>query len=283
MSLQSCPTLCDPIDGSPPGSPVPGILQARTLAWVAISFSNAWKWKVKVKLLSRVWLRDPMDCSLPGSSIHGIFQARVLEWFAVAFSAHYSILLWKFQFYRVSNGGFISSGYTADPQGNWWAQWLDSGHLTQKPELDTVSRAHRWGWQYFMIRTSRGNWDQLVCLILRSPFYWRFYSNPLSQCLCFQNSKSTSIAVTKLSTRCFTHVWLNATPRTVARQAPLSMGFPRQEYWSGLPFSSGDLPDPGIEPRSLILQADSLPSELPGKQCVSVYSKEMTWMHESLE
>ena len=55
-SLQSCPTPCDPIDGSPPGSPVPGILQARTLEWVAISFSNAWKWKVKVKSLSRVWL-----------------------------------------------------------------------------------------------------------------------------------------------------------------------------------------------------------------------------------
>ena len=53
---QSCPTLCDPIDGSPPGSPVPGTLQARTLEWVAISFSNAWKWKVKVKSLSRVWL-----------------------------------------------------------------------------------------------------------------------------------------------------------------------------------------------------------------------------------
>ena len=53
---QSCPTLCDPIDGSPPGSPVPGILQARTLEWVAISFSNAWKWKVKVKALSCVWL-----------------------------------------------------------------------------------------------------------------------------------------------------------------------------------------------------------------------------------
>ena len=55
-SLQSCPTLCNPIDGSPPGSPVPGILQARTLDWVAISFSNAWKWKEKVKLLSRVRL-----------------------------------------------------------------------------------------------------------------------------------------------------------------------------------------------------------------------------------
>ena len=55
-SLRSCPTLCDPIDGSPPGSPVPGTLQARTLEWVAISFSNAWKWKVKGKWLSRVWL-----------------------------------------------------------------------------------------------------------------------------------------------------------------------------------------------------------------------------------
>ena len=53
-SLQSCPTLYDPIDGSPPGSPVPGIPQARTLEWVAISFSNAGKWKVKVKSLSQV-------------------------------------------------------------------------------------------------------------------------------------------------------------------------------------------------------------------------------------
>ena len=55
-SLQSCPTLWDPIDGSPAVSPVPGILQARTLEWVAISFSNAWKWKVKVKPLSHVQL-----------------------------------------------------------------------------------------------------------------------------------------------------------------------------------------------------------------------------------
>ena len=55
-SLQSCPTLCDPINGSPPGSPIPGILQARTLEWVAIFFSSAWKWKVKVKPLSCVWL-----------------------------------------------------------------------------------------------------------------------------------------------------------------------------------------------------------------------------------
>ena len=55
-SLQSCPTLCDPIDSSPPGTPVPGVLQARTMEWVAISFSSAWKWKVKGKTLSRVQL-----------------------------------------------------------------------------------------------------------------------------------------------------------------------------------------------------------------------------------
>ena len=85
-SIQSCLTPCDPIDGSPPGSPVPGTLQARTLQWVAISFSNAWKWKVKVKSLSRVWLfATPKDCSPPGSSVHGILQARVLEWGATAF------------------------------------------------------------------------------------------------------------------------------------------------------------------------------------------------------
>ena len=82
-SLQSCPTLCDPIDGSPPGSPVPGILQARTLEWVASSFS------MKVKSESEVaqscpTLRDPVDFSLPGSSVHGIFQAGVLEWGAIA-------------------------------------------------------------------------------------------------------------------------------------------------------------------------------------------------------
>ena len=85
-SFQSCLTLCDPIDSSPPGSSVPGILQARTLEWGAIFFSNAWKWKVKVKSLSCPTLSGPMDCSLPGSSVHGIFQARVLEWGAIAFS-----------------------------------------------------------------------------------------------------------------------------------------------------------------------------------------------------
>ena len=88
-SLQSCPTLCDPIEGSPPGFPIPGILQARTLEWVAISFSNAWKWKVESEsevAQSCPTLSDPMDCSPLGSSVHGSFQARVLEWGTSAFS-----------------------------------------------------------------------------------------------------------------------------------------------------------------------------------------------------
>ena len=85
-SLQSCPTLWDPREGSPPGSPIPGILQARTLEWVAISFSNALKWKVKVKSLSHV--RPSVNGRLQPtrSSIHRIFQARVLEWVAITFS-----------------------------------------------------------------------------------------------------------------------------------------------------------------------------------------------------
>jgi len=72
--------------------PIPGILQARTLEWVAISFSNAWKWKVESEseaAQSCPTLNDPMDFSLPGSSVHGIFQARVLEWGAIAFSDFY--------------------------------------------------------------------------------------------------------------------------------------------------------------------------------------------------
>ena len=77
-SFQSCPTLCDPTDGSPPGSPIPGILQARTLEWVAISSSNAWKWKVKVKSLSRVWLLvTPWTTAYQAPPSMGFFQARV--------------------------------------------------------------------------------------------------------------------------------------------------------------------------------------------------------------
>ena len=83
-SLQLCPTLCDPIDGSPPGSSVLGILQARILEWVAISFSNAC---MHAKLLQLCpTLCDPMDNSPSDFSVHGILQARILEWVVISFS-----------------------------------------------------------------------------------------------------------------------------------------------------------------------------------------------------
>ena len=89
-SLQSCLTLCDPIDGSPPGSSVPGILQARILERVAISFSNAC---MHAKLLQLCpTLCNPMDSSPPGFSVPGILQARILEWVAISFSlAHFRV------------------------------------------------------------------------------------------------------------------------------------------------------------------------------------------------
>ena len=91
-SLQSCPTLCDPVDGSPPGSPIPGILQARTLEWVCHFLLQCMKVESESEVTqSCLTLSSPMDCSLPGSSVHGIFQARVLEWGAIAFSITYGI------------------------------------------------------------------------------------------------------------------------------------------------------------------------------------------------
>jgi len=84
-TTREVPTTKIPIDGSPPGSSIPGIPQARTLEWVAISFSMKLRSEREVAQ-SCPTLSDPMDCSLPGSSIHGILQARVLEWGAIAFS-----------------------------------------------------------------------------------------------------------------------------------------------------------------------------------------------------
>ena len=90
-SLQSCPTLCDPIDGSSPGSSVPGILQARILEWVAISFSNACMHANSLQ--SCLTLCDPMNSSPPGSSVHRILQARILECGAISFSLSMLLLL----------------------------------------------------------------------------------------------------------------------------------------------------------------------------------------------
>ena len=94
-SLQLCPTLCDPIDSSPPGSPAPGILQARTLEWVAHFLLQCMKVKSESEVAqSCQTLRDPVDCSPPGSSVHGLLQARVQ--YAQSFSVHPFALMIKF-------------------------------------------------------------------------------------------------------------------------------------------------------------------------------------------
>ena len=92
-SLQLCPTLCDPRDGSPAGSPVPGILQARTLEWVAIFFSNAWKWKVKVKSLSRVrFLATPWTAAYQAAPSMGF--SRQEYWSGLPLSSLHIDIFW---------------------------------------------------------------------------------------------------------------------------------------------------------------------------------------------
>ena len=115
-SLQSCPTLCDPVDGSPPGSSIPGSFQARILEWVAISFSNA----CMLSCFSHIQLCDPMHSSPPGSSVHGIPQARILEWVTISFSR---------------------------PLVRWWfchivCSLLDYTHLKSETKNNTVKFSH---------------------------------------------------------------------------------------------------------------------------------------------
>ena len=95
---QSCPTLHDLTDGSSPSSPIPGILQARTLEWVAISFSNAWKWKVKVKPLSPVRLlaRDPCNSNVGAFDIIPEVSETILSFF----HSFYLILLFRSYFHH---------------------------------------------------------------------------------------------------------------------------------------------------------------------------------------
>ena len=115
-SLQSCLTLCDLIDGSLPGSPIPGILQARTLEWVAISFSNVWKWKVKGKSLSRVRLS-----ATPWTAAHqappSMEFSRQEYWSGVPLSSPNGILL------RHKKGWNFAICNNMDGHGGYFAQW----------------------------------------------------------------------------------------------------------------------------------------------------------------
>ena len=114
-SLHLCPTLCDPIDGSPPGSSVHGILQERTLEWVAISSSNTWKWKVKVKLLSCVWLlATPWTAAYQAPPSMGF--SRQEYWSGVSLPSPQMIL----EYLKADN-----HGNSAEWQPDLWKHWTD--------------------------------------------------------------------------------------------------------------------------------------------------------------
>ena len=144
--LQSCPTLCDPIDGSPPGPSVPGILQARTLEWVAISFSNAGKWKVKVKSLSHVWLlATPWTAAYQAPPSMGF--SRQEYWSGVPLPSPYhfkvmtkkKILMASFWYILFLNFFFLADFcliLSVGLQSNWEPSGCASLSSTKKPSDD---------------------------------------------------------------------------------------------------------------------------------------------------
>ena len=148
--LQSCPTLCDPIDGSPPGSPVPGILQARTLEWVAISFPSAWK--VKVKSLSHVWLfATPWTAAYQAPPPMGF--SRQEYWSGMPLPSPKCILK-KGSFYLV---------FRASP--------LSAVFWKKKPKQNILWQRHILGWQVLLPFTVLGagkNKEKYNCKILIS-------------------------------------------------------------------------------------------------------------------
>ena len=178
-SLQSCPTLCDPIDGSPPGFPVPGMLQARTLEWVAISFSNAWKWKVKVKSLSRAWLlATPLTADYQASPSMGF--SRQEYWSGLPLPSPYWELVPAYLFNQSVNKYFkiTSRGYIGLP---WWLSSKEScrrlaGNMGSNPgsgrsplEEDKASPLEKAKATYSSILTWRihglvKSWTWLKCL-----------------------------------------------------------------------------------------------------------------------
>ena len=163
-SLQSCPTLCDPRDGSPQGSPVPGILQARTLEWVAMSFSNAGKWKVKVKSLSRVRLLvTPWTAAYQAPLSTGIFQARVLEWGAIAVSTSYV------RDYANSAGDVIELCFQRN------IILPPRGHLTMFGDI--IGCHNRGEWCYWHLVT-RG--QRCRSAYEESPWQWRILQSKMS-------------------------------------------------------------------------------------------------------
>ena len=171
---------CDPIDGNPPHSPIPGILQARTLEWVAISFSNAWKWKVKVKSLSHVWL---------------LATPRTAD-------------------------------YQAPPSMRFSRQEYWSG--VPLPSLEYAAATAK---------------SLQSCPTLCDPIHGSPPGSPVPGILQARTLEWVAISFSnewkwKVNVKSLSPVRLFATPWTVAYQAPPSMEFSRQEYWSGVPSPS---------------------------------------------
>ena len=214
-SLQSCPTLCNPIDGSPPGSLVPGILQARTLEWGTISFSSAWKWKVKVKSLSRVRLQRP----------HGLQPTRLLHpWDFPGKSTGVGChCLLRKLILQTNKEKFL-------PRIPWGQSILVDTTLyivLYPPTASTLLTAKSLQSCPTLCNPIDGSPPgSLVPGILQArTLEWVAIS--------FSNAWKWKLKVKSLSC-----VWPLATPWTAAYQAPPSMGFSRQGYWSGVPLPS---------------------------------------------
>ena len=170
-----CLTLCSPIDGSPPGSPVPGILQARTLEWVAISFSSAWKWKVKVKSLSRVWLlATPWTAAYQAPPSVGFSRQEYWsgEVFKLNFSRKEHWLLMNYQ-----------SHYSLSVQRYWLKEYLLSNiHSMDIIWADRVRVFFQTICLCFRLVSSWGLWGFHCWPVNLIPVVWNKESCPLMVC-----------------------------------------------------------------------------------------------------
>ena len=200
--VQYCATLCNPVDCSLPGSSVHGILQARVLEWVAISFSAAAK-----SLQLCPTLCDPSDYNPPGSSVHRILQARIPEWVAMPFSrgrdwTHISYIVCRLSRFFTT----ISSGKPL-----YGAMWLSRfSHVWLCDPIDSSTPGSP------ILGILQARTLEWVAISVSNAWKWKV----------------------KMKVKPLSHIRLLVTPRTAAYQAPLSMGLSRQEYWSGVPLPS---------------------------------------------
>ena len=224
-SLKLCPTLCDPEDSSPPGSLVPGILQARTLEWVAISFSNAWKSKVKVKSLSRVQLvATPWTAAHQAPPPMGF--SRQEYWSTVplpspAFPFRHVLIICSL----VSN---VTTLLT----------------VAFKKIVISLQYTHTFMLMHAHMYTAAAAARSLqLCPTLCNPIDSSPPGSPVPGILQARISECVAISFSnawkgKVKVKSLSRVRLVVTPWTAAHQAPLSMRFSRQEYWSGVPLPS---------------------------------------------